>query len=94
MGRLGVLLERYRNYLSLLARVQIGRRIQGKLDVADVVQEAFLEVHRGIGRFRGGSEAQFLAWLRQILGGILANQVAPLLRYQATGHPAGTGATG
>jgi len=72
---LGVLLERYRNYLSLLARVQIGRRMQGKLDVADLVQETFLDVHRGIGQFRGGSEAQFLAWLRQILVGILANQV-------------------
>jgi RNA polymerase sigma-70 factor (ECF subfamily) len=72
---LGVLLERYRNYLSLLARVQIGRRMQGKLDVADLVQETFLDVHRGISQFRGGSEAQFLAWLRQILVGILANQV-------------------
>jgi RNA polymerase sigma-70 factor (ECF subfamily) len=72
---LGDLLERYRNYLSLLARVQIGRRIQGKLDVADLVQETFLGVHRGIRNFRGSSEAQFLAWLRQILVGILANQV-------------------
>jgi RNA polymerase sigma-70 factor, ECF subfamily len=72
---LGQLLEQYRNYLFLLARVQIGRRIQGKLDVADVVQETFLEVHRGIGQFRGQSEQQFLAWLRQILVGVLANQV-------------------
>jgi RNA polymerase sigma-70 factor (ECF subfamily) len=72
---LGQLLERYRNYLCLLARVQIGRRIQGKFDVADVVQETFLEVHRGIGQFRGRTEAQYLAWLRQILVGILANQV-------------------
>jgi len=72
---LGQLLERYRNYLFLLARVQIGRRIQGKLDIADVVQETFLEVHRGIPRFRGVTEAQFLAWLRQILVGILANLV-------------------
>src|SRR6516165_1312801 len=72
---LGLLLRRYRNYLHLLARVQIGRRMQGKLDVADVVQETFLEVHRGIGQFRGRSEQQFLAWLRQILVGILANQV-------------------
>jgi len=39
------------------------------------VQETFLEVHRGLGQFRGGSEGQFLAWLRQILVGILANQV-------------------
>ena len=72
---LGQLLERYQNYLTLLARVQIGRRIQGKLDVADVVQETFLGVHRAITQFRGNSEAQFLAWLRQILVGILANQV-------------------
>jgi len=72
---LGLLLERYRNYLSLLARVQIGRRMQGKLDVADVVQETFLDVHRGIAQFRGSSEGQFLAWLRQILVGILTNQV-------------------
>lgn len=72
---LGDLLEHYRNYLSLLARVQVGRRIQGKLDVADLVQETFLGVHRGVHNFRGTSEAQFLAWLRQILVGILANQV-------------------
>ena len=72
---LGQLLERYRSYLSLLARVQIGRRMQGKLDVADVVQETYLEAHRGVGQFRGSNEAQFLAWLRQILVGILANQV-------------------
>ncbi len=72
---LGKLLERYQAYLSLLARVQIGRRMQGKLDVADVVQETYLEANRGIGQFRGHSEQQFLAWLRQILVGILANQV-------------------
>ena len=71
---LGQLLERYRSYLFLLARVQIGRRIQGKFDVTDVVQETFLEVHRGIGQFRGNSEGEFLAWLRRVLVGILANQ--------------------
>jgi RNA polymerase sigma-70 factor (ECF subfamily) len=72
---LGLLLERYRNYLTLLARVQIGRRIQAKIDVADVLQDVSLEVHRRIGGFRGGSEGELLAWLRQILGGVLANQL-------------------
>jgi RNA polymerase sigma-70 factor (ECF subfamily) len=72
---LGVLLQRYHNYLTLLARVQLGRRIQGKIDVLDVVQDVSLEVHRKIGMFRGSSEGEFLAWLRQILSGILANQV-------------------
>jgi RNA polymerase sigma-70 factor (ECF subfamily) len=78
---LGVLLQRYHNYLALLARVQLGRRIQGKVDVLDIVQDVSLEVHRKIGMFRGSSEGEFLAWLRQILGGILANQVR---RYMGT----------
>jgi RNA polymerase sigma-70 factor (ECF subfamily) len=78
---LGVLLQRYHNYLALLARVQLGRRIQGKIDVLDIVQDVSLEVHRKIGMFRGSSEGEFLAWLRQILSGILANQVR---RYMGT----------
>ena len=72
---LGVLLQRYHHYLTLLARVQLGRRIQGKIDVLDIVQDVSLEVHRKLGMFRGSSEGEFLAWLRQILSGILANQV-------------------
>jgi RNA polymerase sigma-70 factor (ECF subfamily) len=54
---LGLLLEMYRSYLTLLARYQIGRRLQGKVDAADVVQETFLEAHRDFGQFRGTTEA-------------------------------------
>ena len=74
-GALGLLLERYRNYLTLLVRLQLGRRLQGKVDVEDLLQEISLEAHRRIGQFRGGSEGEFLVWLRRILGSILANQV-------------------
>jgi RNA polymerase sigma-70 factor (ECF subfamily) len=70
---LGRLLETYRRYLALLARVQIGQRLQGKVDASDVVQETFLEAHQNFPRFRGGSEAEFVAWLRQILAGNLAD---------------------
>src|SRR5260221_14731294 len=66
-GALGGLLEMYRNYLMLLSRLQIGRRLQGKLDAGDVVQEVFLRAHAHFGQFRGGSEAEFIRWLRQIL---------------------------
>src|SRR5262249_19249429 len=72
---LGRLLELYRNYLSLLARVQIGRRLQGKVDPADTVQETFLEAHRNFANFRGTTEGEFVAWLRQILGARLSNTV-------------------
>src|SRR3954452_25571325 len=69
---LGQLLESYSRYLTLLARVQIGRRLQGKVDAGDVVQEVFLEAHRQIQQFRGTSEAELVSWLRKILAGQLA----------------------
>src|SRR5438270_11608096 len=72
---LGRLLERYRRYLGLLARLEVDRRLQGKLDPSDLVQEAFLEAHRDFAQFRGTTEAELLAWLRQVLVRNLANQV-------------------
>src|SRR5579859_6409961 len=73
---LGQLLEWYRRYLELLARVQIGRRLQGKVDAADLVQDTFLEAHRHFGRFQGTTEAEFVSWLRRML----ATNLATLLR--------------
>lgn len=74
---LGMLLERYREYLTVLARVQIGRRLQRKVEAGDLVQETFLEAHRAFGRFRGRTEAEFAYWLRQIL----AARIAMLIRH-------------
>jgi RNA polymerase sigma-70 factor (ECF subfamily) len=70
---LGQMLAQYRNYLSLLARLQIGRRLQGKVDPADLVQETFLEAHRSFARFQGESEGELVQWLRQILAANLAD---------------------
>jgi RNA polymerase sigma-70 factor (ECF subfamily) len=72
---LGQLLESHRHYLRLLAKMQIGRQLQGKVDASDVVQEAFLDAHRYFDAFRGTSESQFACWLREILAGTLANVV-------------------
>lgn len=72
---LGALMELFRGYLAILARTQIGRRLQGKADPADLVQETFLEAHEHIGRFRGRTEAEFLAWLRSILSAVVSNHV-------------------
>jgi RNA polymerase sigma-70 factor (ECF subfamily) len=72
---LGALLELYRNYLRLLARIEIGRRLQGKLDASDVVQETFLEAHRHFPQFQGATEPQFVRWLRQILAAKVSNLV-------------------
>jgi RNA polymerase sigma-70 factor, ECF subfamily len=72
---LGRLLERYRNYVGLLVRLQVGRRLKSKVDVEDLLQEIWLEIHRKIALFRGGSEREFLTWVRRLIGSILANQV-------------------
>jgi RNA polymerase sigma-70 factor (ECF subfamily) len=72
---LGQLLDLYTNYLTLLARLQIGRRLQSKVDAADLVQDTFLKAHRHFGQFRGNTEAELVAWLRQILAGNVANLV-------------------
>ena len=76
---LGQLLESYSQYLTLLARVQIGRHLQGKVDAGDVVQEVFLEAHRQFPNFRGGSEGELTAWLRRILAGQLALTIRKFL---------------
>src|SRR5437660_4705045 len=72
---LGQLLELYRNYLSLLARLQIGRRLQGKVDASDLVQETFLRAHRDFAQFRGNTEVEFLSWLRQILSARMSDLI-------------------
>jgi RNA polymerase sigma-70 factor (ECF subfamily) len=72
---LGSLLELYRNYLRLIARIEIGRRLQGKVDTSDLVQETFLEAHRHFRNFEGTDEPQFTCWLRRILAGRVAHLV-------------------
>jgi RNA polymerase sigma-70 factor (ECF subfamily) len=74
---LGQLMMRYRDYLMLLARVQIGRRLQGKADASDLVQETFLAAVGKFEQFQGTSEREWLAWLRQIL----ASRLAKLVRH-------------
>ena len=80
-GALGQLLELYRSYLSLLARLQICGRLNGKVGASDAVQEAFLEAYRAFDGFHGTTEAELLIWLRRILASKLANLVR---RYYGT----------
>jgi RNA polymerase sigma-70 factor (ECF subfamily) len=69
----GQLLEFYRPYLSLLARVKADRQLQAKLDDSDLVQETCLSAHRDFPQFRGTTEQEFTAWLREIMAHAAAN---------------------
>src|SRR6516225_9318120 len=74
-GALDRLLESYRNYLRLLARTGIDDSLQGKADPSDLVQETFLKAHQHFRQFRGQTEAELAAWLRQILARNLTDLV-------------------
>ena len=68
-------LERHREYLHVLARLQLGRTLRGKVDPSDLVQQTLLRAHQSLEQFRGTSPTELTAWLRRILATTLANVV-------------------
>jgi RNA polymerase sigma-70 factor, ECF subfamily len=65
--QVGRLLTLYRNYLTILAATQLDARLRRRISPSDLVQEAMLGAYRDFPKFRGHTERELLAWLRQIL---------------------------
>jgi RNA polymerase sigma-70 factor (ECF subfamily) len=71
-------LERFRDYLLVLVRLQTDSWLRGKLDTSGVVQETLFEAHKSFEQLRGRSEREVLSWLRAVLGHNLADEIRHL----------------
>lgn len=72
---LGRLLQIYENYLRVLASTQLDEKLRARFSASDVVQDTFCDAHRDFAKFRGTTEPELLAWLRQILVNNLSHLV-------------------
>jgi RNA polymerase sigma-70 factor (ECF subfamily) len=65
---LGQLLERDRERLRRMVALRLDRRLQGRIDPSDVLQEAQLEAAERLAEFLRNPTMPFFLWLRLITG--------------------------
>jgi RNA polymerase sigma-70 factor (ECF subfamily) len=65
---LAVLVERHRDRLERMARLRLDRRLRGRVDPADVVQEAYLAVRGKFPPYNADPRLPFFLWLRREVG--------------------------
>ena len=58
---------RFRDYLCLLARMHLDRRLRRKVDPSDLVQQTLLQAFEARDSFRGTTAEEQCAWLSSIL---------------------------
>lgn len=61
------LFDACRSFVALMARAQLHRRLQTKVDPSDLVQQSLLEAHQCMSHFMGQTPEEWLAWLKQIV---------------------------
>lgn len=64
---LAQLFQRYRRRLHGMLDLRLDRRLRGRVDTSDVLQEAYLEVMRSFRTYRRRPGSSFFLWLRRIV---------------------------
>jgi len=65
---LGVLLARHRERLRRMVALRLDRRLQGRIDPSDVIQEAYLEASTRLAEYLRNPTMPFFLWLRFLAG--------------------------
>jgi RNA polymerase sigma-70 factor (ECF subfamily) len=65
---LGELFSHYRDRLERMVRLRLDRRLYGRLDPADVLQDAYLDLARRFGEYASRPAIPFFLWLRGLVG--------------------------
>jgi RNA polymerase sigma-70 factor (ECF subfamily) len=73
-GAWGELLARHRDRLRRMVALRLDRRLQGRVDASDVIQEAMLDASRRLAEFRQNPTMPFFLWLRYLTGQRLLEQ--------------------
>jgi RNA polymerase sigma-70 factor, ECF subfamily len=68
------LLDRYRDRLRRLIALRLDRRLRGRVDASDVIQEASLEAVRRLPEYLKNPTMPFFLWLRFLTGQRLTEQ--------------------
>jgi RNA polymerase sigma-70 factor, ECF subfamily len=69
------ILEPFRKYLTVLAELHLDKRLRGKLDPSDIVQQTMLRAYSALAELRDTRPEILVAWLRRILARTLADAV-------------------
>src|ERR671937_3080248 len=65
---LATLFARYRDRLRKMVRLRLDRRMAGRIDTSDVLQDAYLDVARRFPEYAAAPTVPFYLWLRALTG--------------------------
>src|SRR5438552_10147951 len=65
---LAALFARYRDRLRKMVRLRLDRRMAGRIDASDVLQDAYLDVARRFPEYAAAPTVPFYLWLRALAG--------------------------